>query len=76
MSLNDVMKLDVGQTLMLESGPNDPINIKCGGVHLTIGVMGQHNGNISVQVSSKLAKPKMSLAAFEKAAQGGTGKGE
>ncbi|PLW78840.1 flagellar motor switch protein FliM [Cohaesibacter celericrescens] len=76
MSLNDVMKLDVGQTLMLESGPNDPINIKCGGVHLTNGVMGQHNGNISVQVSSKLAKPKMSLAAFEKAAQGGTGKGE
>ena len=76
MSLNDVMKLDVGQTLMLESGPDDSIDLKCGGVHLTDGVMGQHNGNISVQVSSELTKPKMTLAAFEKAAQGGSGKGE
>ncbi|WP_316860040.1 flagellar motor switch protein FliM [uncultured Cohaesibacter sp.] len=76
MSLNEVMKLDVGQTLMLETGPGDPVNLKCGGIYLTNGVMGQHNGNISVQVSDKLAKPKTTLAAFEKAAQGGSGKGE
>ena len=76
MSLNEVMKLDVGQTLMLESGPNDPVSLMTGGVHLTDGIMGQHNGNISVQLSNKLSKPKMSLAAFEKAAQGGSGKGE
>ncbi|WP_114009350.1 flagellar motor switch protein FliM [Cohaesibacter intestini] len=76
MSLNEVMKLDVGQTLMLETGPTDPVSLKTGGVHLTDGVMGQHNGNISVQLSNKLAKPKMTLAAFEKAAQGGSGKGE
>nr|WP_321456403.1 flagellar motor switch protein FliM [uncultured Cohaesibacter sp.] len=76
MSLNEVMKLDVGQTLMLDSGPDDPVRLKCGNVNLTKGVMGQHNGNISVQVSKKLTKPKMTLAAFEKAAQGGSGKGE
>ena len=76
MSLNEIMKLDVGQTLMLETGPNDPIRLKCGGVKITEGVMGQHKGNISVQVTSGLTKPKMSLAAFEKAAQGGSGKGD
>ncbi len=48
MSLNDVMKLDVGQTLMLESGPNDPIDLKCSGVHLTNGgVMGGSTMEIS-----------------------------
>nr|WP_319388511.1 flagellar motor switch protein FliM [uncultured Cohaesibacter sp.] len=76
MSLSEIMKLDVGQTLMLESGPNDPVRLKCGGVYLTKGIMGQHNGNISVQVTNKLAKPKMTLTAFEKAAQGASGKGE
>lgn len=76
MSLNDVMKLDVGQTLMLETGPDDPVILKCGDVKLSEGVMGQQDGNISVQISSGLVKPKMTLAAFEKAAQGGSGKGE
>ena len=76
MSLNDVMKMDVGQTLMLETGPDDPVTLKCGGVHLAEGVMGQQEGNISVQIATELTKPKMSLAAFEKAAQGGSGKGD
>ncbi|WP_319413481.1 flagellar motor switch protein FliM [uncultured Cohaesibacter sp.] len=76
MSLNEIMKLDVGQTLMLDTGPDDPVQLKCGEVKLTKGVMGQHGGNISVQVTKKLAKPKMTLSAFEKAAQGGSGKGE
>ena len=76
MSLNEIMKLDVGQTLMLESGPDDPVKIKCGDVMMTEGLMGQHEGNISVQVNRGLLKPKMTLAAFEKAAQGGSGKGE
>jgi flagellar motor switch protein FliM len=76
MSLNDVMKLDVGQTLLLDTGPEDPVKVRCGDVHLTEGLMGQHEGNISVQVTSKLTKPKMTLAAFEKAVEGGSGKGE
>lgn len=76
MSLNDVMKLDVGQTLMLETGPDDPVILKCGDVKLSEGIMGQQEGNISVQISSGLTKPKMTLAAFEKAAQGGSGKGD
>lgn len=76
MSLNDVMKLDVGQTLMLETGPEDPVKIQCGDVLLTEGIMGRHEENISIQLTSKTAKPKMTLAAFEKAAQGGSGKGD
>lgn len=76
MSLNDVMKLDVGQTLLLDTGPQDPVKVRCGDVLLTEGLMGRHEGNISVQVTSKLTKPKMTLAAFEKAVEGGSGKGE
>ncbi|MCV6576473.1 MAG: flagellar motor switch protein FliM [Cohaesibacter sp.] len=76
MSLNDVMKLDVGQTLLLDTGPEDPVKVRCGDVLLTEGLMGRHEGNISVQVTSKLTKPKMTLAAFEKAVEGGSGKGE
>jgi flagellar motor switch protein FliM len=76
MSLNDVMKLDVGQTLMLDSGPEDPVKIQCGDVLLTKGIMGRHGENISVQVTNELAKPKMTMAAFEKAVEGGSGKGE
>ena len=30
MSLNEIMKLDVGQTLMLDTGPDDPVQLKCG----------------------------------------------
>jgi flagellar motor switch protein FliM len=67
-SLRQVLDLKVGQTLVFDVGPRDAVTIKCGGVSLTEGQMGRVGENISVRVSRKLKRPRMSLAAFEKAA--------
>lgn len=68
MSLGQVLDLKVGQTLVFDVGPRDPVTVKCGGVVLTEGQMGRVGEHISVRVSRNLKKPKMTLAAFEKAA--------
>lgn len=67
-SLRQVLDLKVGQTLVFDVGPRDAVTIKCGGVGLTEGQMGRVGENISVRVSRNLKRPRMSLAAFEKAA--------
>ena len=54
MTLSDVMKLEVGQTLMLGATPDDEIELKCGDVSLLRGRMGRVNGNIAVRVDQPL----------------------
>ncbi|MBT9290587.1 flagellar motor switch protein FliM [Prosthecodimorpha staleyi] len=66
--LRQVLDLEVGQTLVFDVGPQDPVTITCGGVVLTEGQMGRVGENISVRVARNLKRPKMTLAAFEKAA--------
>jgi flagellar motor switch protein FliM len=66
--LSTVLELQVGQTLVFDVGPKDPVVIKCGEVVLTEGQMGRVGDQISVKISRHLKKPKMTLAAFEKAA--------
>jgi len=68
MSLGRVLDLDVGQTLVFDVGPRDPVTIKCGSVALTEGSMGRSGDYISIRVDRDLRRPKMTLAAFEKAA--------
>jgi flagellar motor switch protein FliM len=68
MSLGQVLELEVGQTLVFDVGPRDPVTIKCGGIELTEGQMGRSGEFISVRVDRNLRRPKMTLAAFEKAA--------
>jgi flagellar motor switch protein FliM len=68
MSLGHVLDLKVGQTLVFDVGPKDPVTVKCGDVLLTEGQMGRVGENISVRVSRQLKRPRMTLAAFEKAA--------
>lgn len=68
MSLGQVLDLQVGQTLVFDVGPRDPVTIKCGEVALTEGSMGRSGENISIRVDRNLRRPKMTLAAFEKAA--------
>jgi flagellar motor switch protein FliM len=66
--LSTVLELEVGQTLVFDVGPKDPVVIKCGEVMLTEGQMGRVGEQISVKISRQLKRPKMTLAAFEKAA--------
>ncbi len=65
--LSMMLDLAVGQTLVFDVGEDHPVAIKCGGVHLTNGLMGHIGDHISIRVSRPLRKPKVNLAAFEKA---------
>ena len=68
MSLGQILGLEVGQTLVFDVGPRDPVTIKCGEVALSEGQMGRAGEHISIRVDRDLRRPKMTLAAFEKAA--------
>ncbi len=65
--LKRIMALEVGDTLMLDVSPQDLVTLRCGGVPLTEGRMGRVGDRIAVRVARRLRKPKMTLAAFEKA---------
>lgn len=52
MSLEDVMKMQVGQTLMLKTPPNGQISLRCGGIPLLDGRMGRLGHNVAVRVDS------------------------
>jgi len=67
--LGRVLDLQVGETLLFDVSPNDPVAIKCGGIPLTEGVMGKDEDAIAVRIERGLQKPKMTLAAFERAMQ-------
>ncbi len=50
MPLGDVMNLQVGQTVMLDCTPQSPVSLRCGGVALTTGIMGQKEDRIAIRV--------------------------
>jgi len=61
MTLNQVMTLEVGQTLLLNVGPDAPIELRCGGVGLLMGRMGR----VGHQVAVKVEKPIKRRAQLE-----------
>src|SRR5579871_2317059 len=69
--LKQIMKLDVGDTLMLELKPDAPVIVRCGDVTLSEGRMGRVGDRVAVRVSKPLRRPSMTLAMFE--AAGGAG---
>ena len=54
MTLNQVMNLEVGQTLLLNAGPNSPVEMRCGGVALLSGKMGRVGHQVAVRVESSI----------------------
>lgn len=54
MSLNDVMNFEVGQTLLLNVGPEARIELRCGGVGLLGGRMGRIGHQVAVKVESEI----------------------
>ena len=67
--LSDILGLEVGQTLVFDVSPSDPVAIKCGGVALTEGHIGRLGERISVRIGRPLKRPRTTLAAFEQAAE-------
>ncbi|MBI1239838.1 MAG: flagellar motor switch protein FliM [Alphaproteobacteria bacterium] len=56
MPLSKVMSFEVGQTLMLNCGPDAHIEMRCGGVPLLKGCMGRINQSIAVRVDQKIKR--------------------
>ncbi|MDC9700717.1 MAG: flagellar motor switch protein FliM [Alphaproteobacteria bacterium] len=65
--LHQLMDLKVGETLFFNVMPEDLVDLRCGDIHLTHGRMGRSGDYIAVNVNKGLARPKMSLFAFESA---------
>ncbi len=55
MSLRRVLDLKVGDTLMLNAGPESLVQLRCGQIPLTQGRMGSRNSKIAVRVEAPLA---------------------
>jgi flagellar motor switch protein FliM len=69
--LKQIMKLNVGDTLMLEMKSDAMVIVRCGEVALTEGRMGRVGDRVAVRVAKHLRKPSTTFAMFEMA--GGTG---
>jgi flagellar motor switch protein FliM len=54
MTLQDVMNLEVGQTLLLNVGPDARIELRCGGVALLGGRMGRVGHQVAVRVENQI----------------------
>src|SRR6202163_882498 len=65
--LKQLMKLRLGETLLLGIKADANISVRCGDVILTEGRMGRVGDRIAVRVGKPLRKPRMTLAMFEKA---------
>jgi flagellar motor switch protein FliM len=63
--LKQLMRLDVGDTLLLELRPDALVTVRCGDVTLTEGRMGRVGDRVSVRVTKPLRKPRTTLAMFE-----------
>ncbi len=60
--LKQIMKLDVGDTLMLELKSDAPVIVRCGDVMLTEGRMGRVGDRVAVRVGKPLRRPNTTLA--------------
>jgi flagellar motor switch protein FliM len=62
MSLNKIMNLKVGETVMLNSHPDSKIELRCGGVPLLKGRMGRVGSSVAVRVDEAVARTDASRA--------------
>jgi flagellar motor switch protein FliM len=63
--LKQLMKLEVGDTLLLELRPDALVTVRCGDVTLTEGRMGRVGDRVSVRVTKPLRRPRTTFAMFE-----------
>ncbi|WP_417827914.1 flagellar motor switch protein FliM [Thalassospira sp.] len=53
MALGDVLNLEVGNRLVLNTGPTSPVEVRCGDVPLFKGLMGRKGDRIAIQVRDR-----------------------
>jgi len=54
LSLNKILALEVGDTVMLNASPSSPVTLRCGGIGMVSGKMGRSGQNIAVKVDKTL----------------------
>src|SRR6202163_4717745 len=54
--LNRIMQLEVGQTIMLNAGPESPIELRCGGVPLLTARMGRMGSSVAVRIEGAIKR--------------------
>src|SRR6202795_2526722 len=54
--LSRVMNLEIGQTIMLNAGPDSPIELRCGGVALLRGRMGRMGSSVAVRIEGAIKR--------------------
>jgi flagellar motor switch protein FliM len=57
MSLRDVMNLEVGQTILLNTTPDAEVELRCGDIRLLKGHMGRVGQNVAVRVEKHIKRP-------------------
>ena len=62
MPLNQVMNLEVGQTMMLGAGPDSKIQLRCRGVPLLTWRMGRVGASVAVRVDEAIERTDASKA--------------
>jgi flagellar motor switch protein FliM len=63
--LKRVLSLQVGDTIMFDTRPSDPITLRCGEWGLTQGRIGRIDDAVAVQVTRPLRRSRTTFAAFE-----------
>lgn len=58
MPLAELKALEVGQTIPLQKGPDDPLDIACGGIPLAQAQIGQRRGKIAVRLVTDVSKER------------------
>jgi len=53
-SLGEIVNLKIGSTILLDVSPEDPVQIKCGGVPLTTAQVGRMGDRIAVAVNEDI----------------------
>jgi len=56
MSLNKIMSMQVGETMMLNASPDSKIELRCGGVPLLRGRMGRVGSSVAVRVEDAIER--------------------
>ena len=58
LTIGDVMNLEVGSTLMLNSGKESAVDLRCGGIPLLRGKVGRVGSHIAISVHDGLRNPR------------------
>jgi flagellar motor switch protein FliM len=56
MSLAVLRNLEIGQTIALHKGPDDPLDLACGGIRLAQAQIGQRGGKVAVRLLTDVSR--------------------